>query len=144
MTETTTDALATMPRVFADTNVIIYAESADGAKTERSLAIIESKPVISVQVINETISVLTKKHGFTLAEAHEVAESLLDLCEAVPLDVETIREAIGLTKRYALSHWDSLIVAAALRAGRDTLYSEDMQHGQVFNGRLTVVNPYLS
>ena len=46
-------------------------------------------------------------------------------------------------KRYALSHWDSLIVAAAPLAKCDTLYSEDMQHGQIFDGRLTVVNPFL-
>lgn len=130
-------------RLFADTNLFVYAESEDGPKTARSLAVIESQPVISVQVVNETVNVLTRKYGFTLAEAHEVAESLLDLCEVVPLEVATIREAIRLAKRYALSHWDSLIVAAALGANCDTLYSEDMQHGQVFDGRLTVVNPFL-
>jgi len=130
-------------RKFADTNLFIYAESADGEKTARSLEIIEAKPVVSVQVINETVNVLTRKYSFTLAEAHEVAEGLLDLCEVVPLEVATIREAIRLSKRYALSHWDSLIVAAALRAECDTLYSEDMQHGQTFDGRLTVVNPFL-
>ena len=42
-----------------------------------------------------------------------------------------------------LSHWDSLIVAAALAAGCDTLYSEDMQDGQVFEGRLTLKNPFV-
>lgn len=130
-------------RPFADTNLFIYAESADGEKTARALAIIETKPVISVQVINETVSVLTRKHGFTLAEAHEIAGGLLDLCEVVSLDAATVREAIRLTKHYALSHWDSLIVAAALLSGCDVLYSEDMQHGQIFEGRLTVVNPFL-
>ena len=47
---------------------------------------------------------------------------------------------IGL--RYDLSHWDALIVAAALATDCDTLYSEDMQDGQVFDGRLTVKNPF--
>jgi predicted nucleic acid-binding protein len=130
-------------RVFADSNLFIYAESDDGEKTERARAIIEARPVISVQVINETVSVLTRKYGFTLAEAHEIAESLLDLCEVVPVEAATIREAVRLAKRYPLSHWDSLIVAAALLANCDTLYSEDLQHGQVIDGRLTVVNPFL-
>jgi len=133
-------------RIFADTNLIIYTESDDGDKTARAMKIIEASPVISVQVINEAVNVLTRKYGFTLAEAHVIAESLLDLCEVVPVEVATVREAIRLAirlaKRYSLSHWDSLIVAAALRADCDTLYSEDMQHGQVFDNRLTVINPF--
>jgi predicted nucleic acid-binding protein len=59
-------------RVFADTNLFIYAESADDMKTARSLEIIEAKPVISVQVINETVNVLTRKYNFTLAEAQDI------------------------------------------------------------------------
>jgi len=47
-----------------------------------------------------------------------------------------------LAKQYSLSHWDSLIVAAALLADCATLYSEDMQHGQIFEGTLSVVNPF--
>ncbi len=130
-------------RVFADTNLFVYAESQDGDKTARALAIIEARPVISVQVINETVSVLTRKYGFALSEAHEIALSLLDLCEVVPLEPDTLREAIRLTQNYHLSHWDSLIVAAALRADCEILYSEDLQHGQVFDQRLTIVNPFL-
>lgn len=55
----------------------------------------------------------------------------------------TIREAIRLVRRYKLSHWDSLIVAAALMAGCEKLYSQDMQDGQVFDEQLKVVNPFL-
>ena len=134
--------IAMTVRIFADTNIFIYAESDDGDKTARAMEIIETHPVISVQVINETVNVLTRKYDFTLAEAHAIAESLLDLCEVVPVEVATVREAIRLARRYPLSHWDSLIVAAALRAGCDTLYSEDMQNGQIFDNRLTVVNPF--
>jgi predicted nucleic acid-binding protein len=129
-------------RVFADTNLFVYAESQDQNKSLSAMDIIQASPVISTQVINETISVLTRKHGFSLAEAYEIAQSLLDLCEVVAVDVATIRKAMDLAKRYALSHWDSLIVAAALLANCEKLYSEDMQHGQVFDNCLTVVNPF--
>jgi hypothetical protein len=57
------------------------------------------------------------------------------MCEVVSVTEDTIREAIRLVARYQLSHWDSLIVAAALLANCETLYSEDMQHGQVFEER---------
>ncbi|MGH8547482.1 MAG: PIN domain-containing protein, partial [Methylococcales bacterium] len=64
-------------KVFADTNLFIYAESQDQDKSSRAIAIIQDRPVISSQVINETVSVLTRKYGFSLSEAHEIAESLL-------------------------------------------------------------------
>lgn len=130
-------------RIFADTNLFIYAESQNQDKAARAIEIIQNSPVISIQVINETVSVLTKKHKFLLSEAHEIAESLLELCEVVAVDTLTLRKAIDLAKRYSLSHWDSLIVAAALLAHCDQLYSEDMQHEQVFDDQLTVVNPFL-
>lgn len=129
-------------RAFADTNIAVYAESDDGDKSKRARTIIEATPVVSAQVINETIAVLTGKHRFSLADAYEVAAGLMDLCEIVPVSAETIREASRLATRYQLSHWDALIVAAALHAGCDTLYSEDFQDGQVFEDRLKVSNPF--
>lgn len=131
-------------RVFADTNLFIYAESQDQDKAACALTIIQNNPVISSQVINETVSVLTRKHGFLLSEAHEIAEGLLDLCEVVAVDANTIRKAIDLAKHNSLSHWDSLIIAAALLADCQTLFSEDMQNGQVFEKQLTVVNLFIS
>lgn len=129
-------------RIFADTNLFVYAESQDRRKSEQAIAIIKRSPVISTQVVNETVSVLTRKYGFTLPEAHDIASSLLDLCEVVAVDAFTVRKAIDLAVSYSLSHWDSLIVAAALLANCDILYSEDMQDGQLFDDRLTVINPF--
>ncbi len=129
-------------RAFADTNIIVYAQSDDDTKTATAIKLLEAGPVISAQVVNETVATLTRKYGFSLPDAHQVATSLLVACEVVPVDAATIREAIRLTTRYQLSHWDSLIVSAALLAGCDTLHSEDMQHGLVIEERLTVVNPF--
>ncbi len=67
----------------------------------------------------------------------------MDLCEVVPVDEGTVREAMKLAVRYQLSHWDALIVAAALEAACEVLYSEDMQHEQVFDGRVTARNPFI-
>ena len=133
---------STIVRAFADTNIIVYAESDDDEKTARAVAILEAAPVISTQVINETVAVLTRKHRFSLKEAHEIASFLLDSCEVVGVNTDTITEAIRLAARYQLSHWDSLIVGAALLAECDTLYSEDLQHGQVFDDQLTIINPF--
>jgi predicted nucleic acid-binding protein len=129
-------------RAFADTNLIVYAQSEGRHKTTRAIQILEAGIVISTQVINETVAVLTRKFGFDLVGAHAIANYLLDACEVVPVDAATIRQAIGLAKRYQLSHWDSLVVAAALLAGCDTFYSEDLQNGLRIDDRMTIVNPF--
>ncbi|WP_295445020.1 hypothetical protein [uncultured Thiodictyon sp.] len=49
-----------------------------------------------------------------------------------------------VAQRFGFSYYDSLIVAAAQEAGCDTVYSEDLQHGQVVGPGLTVVNPFLA
>lgn len=130
-------------RAFADTNIAIYAESDDGEKSKRARAIIESSPVISTQVVNEVIAALIAKYGFSKSDAYEVANGLMELCEVVPVDQGTIREAMKLAVRYQLSHWDALIVASALESGCDVLYSEDMQDEQVFAERVTARNPFV-
>lgn len=128
--------------VFVDTNVVVYALGRDGDKRDRARQILEQAPMISAQVVNETISVLLGKQKFTADEAYEVGEALMNMCRVSSLSENSVRLAIKLAKRHSLSHWDANIVAAALLAGCDTLYSEDMQDGQVFEGRLTVVNPF--
>lgn len=55
----------------------------------------------------------------------------------------TILRAIGVAQRYGFSWFDSLIVAAALECGCQTLYSEDLQHGQLLDTTLRVVNPFV-
>lgn len=129
--------------IFVDSNVVVYAVGKASDKRSVARNMLASGAVISTQVVNETINVLTRKQGATLTVAHEIAESLLVLCEVVPVEVATIREAMRLTRRYSLSHWDALIIGAALLADCSTLYSQDMQHGQVIDGRLTLVNPFV-
>jgi predicted nucleic acid-binding protein len=130
-------------RAFVDTNVLVYSQSNDGEKTAKAIILLEQYPVISTQVINEAISVLTRKCGVSRQNAYELADLWLDACEVESVTVSTIRQAMLLTQKHMLSHWDALIVAAALLTKCDILYSEDMQHGYVFDNSLRVVNPFL-
>jgi len=54
-----------------------------------------------------------------------------------------VETAWMLLDRYWFSYFDSLILASALTANCQILYSEDFQHGQVIDGRLTIINPFL-
>lgn len=60
----------------------------------------------------------------------------------VDVSLTETRTAWLLAERYGYSHYDSLILATALMIGCDTLYTEDMQHGQVINQQLTLLNPF--
>ena len=101
-------------RAFVDTNVLVYSQSNDGEKTAKAIILLEQYPVISTQVINEAISVLTRKCGVSRQNAYELADLWLDACEVESVTVSTIRQAMLLTQKHMLSHWDALIVAAAL------------------------------
>lgn len=129
-------------KCFADTNVAIYAVDTDVAKREKALAVLASRPVISTQVINEYLNVLLVKRKLDRASANELARALMSTCDVAAVTPDITELAMSIGERYQVSHWDALIVAAALATGCDTLYSEDLQNGQVFEGRLTVKNPF--
>jgi predicted nucleic acid-binding protein len=46
-----------------------------------------------------------------------------------------------LHKNHKFSYWDSLIIATAINAGAEILYSEDLQHGRTINN-LKIINPF--
>jgi predicted nucleic acid-binding protein len=127
---------------FADSNVVLYTIGKDAHKADTARRILAEQPAISVQVVNECVSVCLRKLSFTREEAYAFGRTLMDRTDVLPLEEATIDKAATLAIRYQLSHWDALIVAAAMLAGCETLYSEDLQDGQVFDGQLTVVNPF--
>lgn len=129
---------------FVDTNVILYTIGKDARKAEVARQLIAGQPAISVQVVNECVSVCLRKLSFTREQAYAFARTLMDRTDVLALEEATIDRAAELAIRYQLSHWDALIVAAAMMGGCDSLYSEDLQHAQVFDNRLTVFNPFVA
>jgi predicted nucleic acid-binding protein len=128
--------------VFVDTNIVVYAFGRDPAKVEKAEAILAAQPTISVQVVSEFLSVCRVKLGLDIEARHRLANELLAGCNVVALDSRVISKAMNTERQSGISYWDALIVAAALLAGCDILYSEDLQHGQVFEERLSVANPF--
>ncbi len=58
------------------------------------------------------------------------------------IDNETFLAAQLIHSRYPISHWDSLILASAREADCSVVYTEDLSHGQDFDG-VKVINPFL-
>lgn len=127
---------------FFDTNVVLYLLSADTAKADRAEELIAAGGTISVQVLNEFAAVARRKLRMSWSEIREALEPIRAVCTIKPISLETHDRATEIGERYGLSVYDSLIVAAALLAGCKTLHSEDMQHGQVIEGTLTISNPF--
>ena len=127
---------------FFDTNILVYAQQAD-AKADRARALFASGGKLSVQVLNEFTAVSRRKQQ---RDWREIAEAISDVLVFVDPPLVLTHglhvAARALAEDHRLSFYDALIIAAALEAGCDTLYSEDMQHGRKF-GSLAIVNPFL-
>jgi predicted nucleic acid-binding protein len=127
---------------FFDTNVLLYLLSSDESKADRAEQELSGGGVISVQVLNEFASVATRKLGMSITEVREVLAAVRTACTIVPLNEETHDVGLQIVEKYQLSLFDSMIIAAALLAECKMLVSEDMQHGQTFEGKLEVRNPF--
>ena len=131
-----------MPADFLDTNVIIYLLSGDAAKAERAEALLHEDVVVSVQVLNELANVLRRKLDFPWDEMLAFLEDIQALAHVVPLDLEVHRAGLRISKRYGLSIYDAMIVAAARAAECETLWSEDMHDGLFVDEEIVVRNPF--
>jgi len=127
---------------FFDTNVLLYLLSGDPTKADRAEEALAAGGVLSVQVLNEFASVASRKLKMSIAEIREALAVIRAICKTVPLSAETHDVGLQIAERYGLSVYDAMIVAAALLAGCKTLLSEDMQDGQIIEGRLELRNPF--
>lgn len=128
---------------FFDTNILLYLLSSDTAKADRAEGALGAGGVISVQVLNEFSAVTRRKLGMSIGEVREVLASIRAVCRVEPLTEQTHDLGMEISERYGFSVYDSMIAAAALLAECPVLYSEDLQHGQVLEKRLTVRNPFI-
>ena len=134
---------------FLDTNVLIYCfDPGEPVKQQKALALVESalregNAVISTQVVQEFLSLATRKFAtaFTGDDLRAYLEEVLSpLCRVFP-DAALYRLALDVRDETGFSFYDSLIVAGALRSGCTRLFSEDMQHGREVRG-LLIENPF--
>jgi predicted nucleic acid-binding protein len=131
-----------MPGSFVDSNILIYLASGDADKADRAERIVAAGGVISVQVLNEVANVARRKMRLSWAETRDFLTLIRDLLRVVADTIEIHEAGLALAERHGLSIYDAMIVAAAISAGCDTLWSEDMQHSMVVDGRLRIVDPF--
>jgi predicted nucleic acid-binding protein len=127
---------------FFDTSVVLYLLSGDADKADRVEELLEQKGAISVQVLNEFATVAKRKLALSFAEIRDVLGTVRALCVTHPLTVESHDRGLEISQRYGFSIYDSMIIASALLAECKTLYSEDLQHRQIIDETLTILDPF--
>lgn len=138
-----------MSLVFVDTNVLAYARDIrDARKQQIAMSWLaelarQRNGRLSWQVLIEFYAVATHPRKLGIDNALAQADvRALEVWAPIAPDAVLLARAWSLQVRYDFSWWDAMIVAAALQTGCNTLLSEDLQHGQVIDGELTLVNPF--
>ncbi|MDM9623752.1 PIN domain-containing protein [Rhizobium sp. S96] len=128
---------------FLDTNIIVYALSEDSKALVAQSLLLEPF-AMSVQALNEFANVGRKKLNLSWPEIESAVDALTTMAATISsLNLSTTKGAIDLAKRYNLAFYDATMLSAALAMGCTRYYSEDLQHGLIIDGRMTVINPFL-
>ena len=133
---------------FVDTNVLLYAVSAEAEDEHKQLIALDLLTrrdlTLSVQVLQEFYVQSTRQsrpgalqHGDAVAFAESLTRYPVQ-----PITLEVMQGALVLCERFSLSYWDAAILSAALVTGCDAVYSEDMSSEQAYDG-LRVINPFV-
>lgn len=132
-------------RIFIDTNVLVYSYSNDDLiKKAQALVTLQIPDAwLSTQVLIEFANIYHRKLKVDWPTVGVAVVELSRDFSVHPTTPPTITHATRLAQRYGFSWFDALIVAAALECGCDTLYSEDLNAGQLIEGTLRVVNPFV-
>lgn len=136
-------------RVFLDTNIWIYLFAAsqdreDQRKTEAARQLLLDYPdiTVSAQVLNELANVWQKKYHVEPAQIEMRLRRILEIAVVRFMDESLTFAALTLAQKYRFAFYDSLILASALDAACNILFTEDMQHGQWIEDRLQLINPF--
>jgi predicted nucleic acid-binding protein len=128
---------------FFDSNVLIYAMVSGDSRRERAQELVAQGGVISVQVLNEFVAVARRKMRMPWKDVIEALEAVRILFPApVAITVDTHEAALRLAQEYGFGIYDALVLSSAFDANCSTLYSEDLQDGQLIDRRLTIRNPF--
>lgn len=130
---------------FLDTNILIYAATGKEDtpdKFEISRGLLTSDFGISTQILAEFYHNATRKGRTPLTS--EMAKEWVDTLALKPclnVDINVVKDGIILSKKFKTSYWDGAVMAAAIKLGATTLYSEDLNHGQTYE-TVRVINPF--
>lgn len=136
-------------KYFFDTNILVYMQdTSDLAKQRVARELFyncskEKSAVISTQMLQEFYNISTSKLRQDKKATKTIIRNFSANLEVVQVSCEIIDFAIDLNMSTQFSIWDSLILASAINAECDLLYTEDLNSGQIIDG-VKIANPFAS
>jgi predicted nucleic acid-binding protein len=134
-------------KIFIDTNILVYLldkrnlkKHNDSRKIIRNITS-QNELVISTQVLQEFYVATVTKLKIDSLLVKSIMHTFNNM-EIINIGTELINEAIDTSIQYKLSFWDSLIVVAAESANCTSLYSEDLNEGQIIRN-VKIINPFI-
>jgi predicted nucleic acid-binding protein len=130
-------------RAFFDTNILVYSIGAQDPRGRRAEQLLSEGGVVSVQVLNEFTDVARRKIRMSWEEVRKALHVIQVFCpDPAPITMDTHERALIIAEIYGIRIYYALILACALGTKCTTLYSEDLQDGQVIERKLTIRNPF--
>ncbi|PYU44649.1 MAG: VapC toxin family PIN domain ribonuclease [Acidobacteria bacterium] len=130
-------------KAFFDANVLIYAVAENDPRSAQAEVLLASGGVLSVQILNEFVSVTRRKILMSWSDVSEALDAFRVLCPSpLPITIEIHEAALKIAEKHGYNIYDALVIAAALEAGCTTLYSENLHDGLTIDGQLTIRNPF--
>jgi len=133
-------------KFFVDTNIFVYAKLDIDDKdkhlsAKEFLAMTSAEIITSTQILGEFYNVLSRyKIGDEFIQT--AITDMLKYCKIKTITLNTIKLCWNIKVKYKYHYYDSLIIASALENNCSILYTEDMQHGQIIEERLKIINPF--
>lgn len=130
--------------LFLDTNVLLYAATKKEEEREKRNV---ARELLALDGVGLSVQVLAEFYVNAISKLKLPEEQVLRVLDklrsypVLPVDEAVFWSALEIRKRYGISYWDSAIVAAAIELGCGTVFSEDLNDGQVYAG-VKVVNPF--
>ena len=133
-------------RYCMDTNVLIYSiDSQAGESHQRAIKLMQemmiSDCVLTLQSLAEFFSAATRKGKMPKQDAIAQVNDWMSLFPVINAVPTTLKMAMNAVQEHQFSFWDAMILETAVQAGVTRLYSEDMQHKQLWKG-MVIENPF--
>lgn len=134
-------------KIFLDTNLWIYLYAKNPPekyqKVEEIIKSSSSLILVSTQVLGELFHVLTRKNFTLKTDAITIISDMVNTFPVQAITTAEVIQALEINAKYNYSYWDSLIIATALLSECSIIYSEDMQHNQLIDNKVIILNPFV-
>jgi len=129
-------------KYFLDTNILIYSIGNIIPKKIISVNLIDKNAVISTQILTESANVMRRKLKYDYSQIRSVTDKFAEKMTLHIITHKTVRTAFDIAEKYGYSYYDSQVIACAVQSDCAVLYSEDLQHNQMIENSLRIVNPF--